>query len=206
VSGGHVEAECLDQTGEPRRLSLRELQDEPRERGGVDDRVLERAIEAAPHQPGVERVMAVLDQHGTLGEAEECPARVAELGGADQHRSVDVMAPARVRVDRRAAVDQRVEERQRAVELEPLGPYLEHQERGVAGGLHVQGDELGVLESRARTQVGRVDGDLLPRHRRGGAARLEQDRPGTHLAKARALRAKAISSAVTARSSRAAPA
>jgi hypothetical protein len=53
--------------------------------------------------------MAVLDQHGTVGEPQEGTARVAELRRADEHRAVDVMAPVGVRIDRRLAVDERIE-------------------------------------------------------------------------------------------------
>jgi hypothetical protein len=168
--------------------------------------MLERDLEAAPHQPGVEGVVAVLDQHCTSREAKECPAHVPELGCADQHRAIDLVAPARIWVDGSAAVDQRVEERERAVEPEPLGPDLENEEGRIAGRLDVQGHELGVIQLRLRPELGRVDRDLRPRHRLDGAARLEQDRLLRHLASASALLANAISSAVTARSSRAAPA
>ncbi|SRR6266852_6037685 len=99
--------------------------------------MLERALQAAAHEPGVECVMAVLDKHCTLREPQECPARVLELGRADEHRAFDVVPPPRVRVDGRAAVDERVEERQRAVELETLGADLEDEEWRVACGLDV---------------------------------------------------------------------
>ncbi len=67
--GGHdVEAELLHQPREPRRLSLRKVKHQPRERGGIDDRMLERALQAAAHQPGVKGVVAVLDQHCALRE------------------------------------------------------------------------------------------------------------------------------------------
>src|SRR5712691_785225 len=182
--------------------------------------MLERALQAAPDEPGVKRVVAVLDEHGSMREAQERPARVLELGRSDQHRALDVVTPARIGVDRGAAVDQRVEKRQRAGELEPLGADLEDQERGVAGGLDVQGNVLGFLESGLRFELRRVDGDFLPWHGFDRTARLEQHRllcptksgisrgplRGGHLASARALRAKAISSEVTARSRSAAPA
>jgi len=135
--------------------------------------MLERAFEAAPHEPRVERVVAVLDQHGPLREAEECPSRVLELRGADEHRSVDVVAPPRVRVDGGTAVDQGVEERERAIELEPLGADLENEEGGIARRLHVQRHELGVFELRVGTQLGRIDRDFLPRHQLRRSARLE---------------------------------
>jgi hypothetical protein len=168
--------------------------------------MLEGVLEAAPHQPGVKRVVAVLHQDRAPREAKECPAHVFELGRADQHRAIDLVAPARVRVDGSAAVDQRVEEREGTVEPESLGSDLENQEGRVAGGLDVQGNELRVFEQRLRAERGRIDRDLRPRHRLRGAARLEQNRLLGHLASARALRANAISSAVTARINSAAPA
>ena len=201
-----VEAECLDQGSEAWRLTLGQVEDQPGERGGVDDRMGEGALEATTDKPCVESVMAVLDEHGALRETEECAPRVSELWGADQHRAIDVVAPASVWIDRRAAVDQRVEKRKRAVELESLGPDLQHQKRSIARRLHVQGHELSVLEARMRTQLRRIDGDLLPPHRLDSAARFEENWPLGHLANASALRANAISSAVTARSSSAAPA
>jgi hypothetical protein len=99
--------------------------------------VLEWALEAAANQPGVESVVAVLDQHGPSRETQEGPARVAKLGRADEHRAVDVMAPVRVRVDRRLAVHERVEERKRSVQPEALGADLEDEERRVSGGLDI---------------------------------------------------------------------
>jgi len=207
VGGSDVEAELLHEPGQAGRLSLGQLEDEPRERGCVDDRMLERAFQPAPDQPGVERVMAVLDQHGAMREAEEGPPRIPELGGPDEHRAIDVMAAACVWVDGGAAVHQRVEERKGAAELEPLRPDLEDEERSVAGRLDVEGDELGVFERCGRAQLGRIDRDLLPGHRLRRAARLEHHPPISHQrASASALRAKAISSDVMARSRRAAPA
>jgi hypothetical protein len=206
VGRGDIKAELLHESREPGRLALRELQHEPGEGGRVDDRVLERVLEAAPNQPGIKGVVAVLDQHGSPRKSEECPAHVSELRRPDQHRAIDLVAPPRVRVDRSAAVDQRVEEGQRAVEPEPLGSDLEDEERRGAGGLDVEGDELGILERRLGPELLGIDRDLRPRHRLHSAARLEQDRLLRHLASARALRANAISSAVTARSTRAAPA
>jgi hypothetical protein len=99
--------------------------------------VLEWALEAAANQPGVESVVAVLDQNGPSRETQEGAAGVAKLGSADQHRAVDVMAPVRVRVDRRLAVHERVEERKRSVESEALGADLEDEERRVSGGLDI---------------------------------------------------------------------
>ncbi len=135
--------------------------------------MLERELEATPYQPGVEGVMAVLDQHGAARKAKERPAHISELRRADQHGAIDLVAPARIRVDGRAAVDQRVEERQRAVEPESLSPDLENEEWRVARGLDVEGHELRIVEWRVRPEFGHIDRDLRPRHRLDRAARLE---------------------------------
>jgi len=201
-----VEVQQLDQRGEPRRLPFGKLKHQPRQSGCVDDRVLERALESAPDEPGVKRIVAVLDQHRALRETQECPTRILELRGADQHRALDVMTAACIRVDGCAAVDEGVEEGQWAVELESLGADLQHEKRGVAGGFDVQGHVLSFLERGLRFQLRGVDRDLLPRHGLDRAARLEQNRFRGHLASAKALRANAISSEVTARRSSAAPA
>jgi hypothetical protein len=173
VRGGHVEPELFNQPSQPWRLPLRQVEDHPGESGRVDDRVLERGLEASPDEPGVEGIVAVLDQHSPLGKTQKGPPRVPELRGADEHGAVDVVAPARVRIDGRAAVDQRVEERQGTCEREPLGADLEHQERGVAGGLDIKGDELRILKLSLRTELGSIDRDRLPRHQVDRASRLE---------------------------------
>jgi hypothetical protein len=107
--------------------------------------VLEGALEAAADEPRVERIVAVLDQHGTLRKTQKCPACVAELRRADEHRPVDVMTLLGVRVDRRPAVHQRVKEGERAGQLESLSAELEHQEGGVARRFNVDGDELRII-------------------------------------------------------------
>jgi hypothetical protein len=104
-----VESKLLHKAGEPRRLTLGEIENESSQRGGVDDRMLERAFQPAPDEPRVERIVAVLDQHCRLGEAEEGPSRVLELGGADEHGAVDMVPLPRVGIDGRAAVHQGVE-------------------------------------------------------------------------------------------------
>jgi hypothetical protein len=86
--------------------------------------VLERALESAPDEPRVKCIVAVLDQHCALREAQECPTRISELRGADQHRALDVMTSARIWVDGCAAVDEGVEEGKWAVEPESLGADL----------------------------------------------------------------------------------
>jgi hypothetical protein len=135
--------------------------------------VLERGLQPPPDEPGVEGVVAVLDEHCALRKTQECPPCVPELGGADQHGTVDVVAPARVGIDGRAAVDQRVEEGQGTREREPLGPDLEHQERGVAGRLDIKGNELRVPQLSLGTELGSIDRDRLPRHQVDRASRLE---------------------------------
>ena len=104
-----VESKLLDKAGESGRLSLGEIEHQSSQRGGVDDRMLERAFQPAADEPRVERVVAVLDQHRRLGEAEERPSRVLELGGADEHRAVDVVPLTCVGIDGGAAVHQGVE-------------------------------------------------------------------------------------------------
>ncbi len=195
----HVELQRLDKHGQAWCLAFGQVQDEPCESRGIDDRVLERALQSAPDQPRVERVVAVLDEHGALGEAQEGSPGVLELGRADQHRAVDVMPLAGVGIDGRAGVDQRVEEGQCGLQRETLGPDLEDQEGRIAGGLHIEGDELCLVERGLAAALARVDCDLLPGDERGGAARLEVERTRAHLAIASARLAHAISSALSAR-------
>jgi hypothetical protein len=61
VSRRDVEPEVGDEPLQSRHLAFRDLHDQAREGGGVDDRVLERALEPAADEPGVEGVVAVLD-------------------------------------------------------------------------------------------------------------------------------------------------
>jgi hypothetical protein len=201
VGRGDVEAELLDEPRQSRCLSFRQLEDESRERGRVDDGVLERAFEAAPDEPGVECVVAVLDEHCAMGKTEERSPRVLEFGRADEHGAVDVVSFARIGVDGRAAVDQRVEKRKRAVQREALSPDLEHKKRSVARRLDIERDELCVFKGRAPSNLGRVDGDFLPGDRLSRATRLEVERSRAHRASAKARRAHAISSPLSARSS-----
>jgi len=198
-----VETELFDEPGQAGCLALGQVEDEPRQGGGIEDRVLERALQAPADQPRVERVVAVLHQDRALGETEKAAARVLELGRADQHRAVDVMALAGVGIDRRSAVDKGVEERKRGPQREAFGADLEDQEGRVACGLDVEGDELRVVEQGLRADLRGVDRDLLPHHRGGGATGLEVERFRLHQrASARARRAHAISSPLSARSSR----
>ena len=171
----HVETQLLHQPREPRSLALGQLEHEPGQRRGIDDRVLQRALQPSSDKPRVEGVVAVLDEDGALREAQERAPGVTELGRPDQHRAIDVVALLRIRVDRRAAIDEGVKKRQRAGELEPFGPQLQHEEGRVAGGLEVDGYELRIVEQRLGAQLRSVNSDLFPRNGLGGAARLEED-------------------------------
>jgi predicted deacylase len=115
--------------------------------------VFERALQAATDEPRVEGIVAVLDQHGAVSKPQESPAGVAKLGCADEHRTVDVMAPVGVWVDRRLTVDERVEKRERPVEAEALRADLQDEERRIASGLDVQGDELRLIEPGPGSQT-----------------------------------------------------
>ena len=201
MRGRDVHLQGFDEPGEPRGLPLRQVEDESRQGGGVDDGVLERALQPPTDEPGVEGVVAVLDEDRSLGETQKCAPRVLELGRPDEHRPVDVVALARVGVDRRAAVDERVEEGKRGLETKALGADLEDEEGGVAGRLDVEGDELRLVERCLRTDLRGVDGDLVPRHELRCSPRLEEHALGCHeRAIASARRAHAISSPVRARS------
>jgi len=171
-----VEAQLKNQPGEPRGLTFGQVEDEPGQGGGVNDRMLQRALESAADQPAVEGIMAVLDEDGAVRETQERPAGIAKLGRSDQHRPVDVMPLLGVRVDRCAAVDKRVEEGERAGKRESLRAELEDKERSVPCGLDVDGDKLRIVEARLRPELRRIDGDLLPDNRLRGPARLEIDR------------------------------
>jgi hypothetical protein len=201
----HVETEHLDEPGQAGCLTLRKLEHESRQRGRVDDRVLKRAFQASTHKPRIERVMAVLDEHGALRETQERATSISKLRRADEHRPVDVVPAVRVRVDRRLAVNQRVEEGERTVEPEALGADLQDEEGRVPGGLDIQRDELRLFERRLRCDLGGVDRDLLPGNELHGTARFKEDwlppPRWTHRACASARRAQPISSLVNARSS-----
>lgn len=109
-----IEGQLLDQARKSRRLAFGQLQHKPCQGRRVDDRVQQRALQTPAHQPRVEGIVAVLDEHGALGESKERSAGVAKFGCPDQHRPVDVVPLLGVRVDRRTAVDEGVEERERA--------------------------------------------------------------------------------------------
>jgi hypothetical protein len=195
----YVETKLLHEPGQSRCLSLGQFQHQRRQRGGVHDRMRQRTLQPTAHQPRVEGIVAVLDEDRGLREAKKRASRVAELRRADQHRAVDVVALARVRVDGGAAVHQRVEEGEWSIEPKALGSHLEHQEGRIARGLDVERDELGFVERRLRANLRRINRDLLPGHRLDSAAWLEENRFGGHGASASARRAKRTSSGVTAR-------
>ena len=58
MSRRHIEAKLGHEAGQARRLAFRQIQDEAGERGRIDDGVLERALQASPDEPGVERMRA----------------------------------------------------------------------------------------------------------------------------------------------------
>jgi hypothetical protein len=181
MDGLDLDLQCLDKARQPRRLAWRELEDGPPEGGGVDDGVLERTRQAAAEDPGVERVVAVLDEHGAASEVEERSPGVAELRGVHKHLALDQVAALGVGIDRRPGVDEGVEEAQRASEPEALGPDLEDQEGPVAGRLDVDGDVLRLFEKsvRADRREAALISSGLPGDRRRGPAGLELERaPG----------------------------
>jgi hypothetical protein len=170
MDGLDLDLQRLHQPGQPRRLTAGQLEDQPAERRCVDDRVFERPGEAPAQDPGVEGVVAVLDQDGSPGEMEEGPPGVAELGRVDEHLPLDEVPSLRVGVDRRPGVDQGVEQAQGPTQPEPLGADLEDEEGPVAGGLDVDRDELGFLQRRLRADrlevvatFDRLPGDQLGR-------------------------------------------
>jgi hypothetical protein len=167
-----IERELLDKSGESRCLALRKVQHEAREGRCVDDRVLERALQPSTDEPGVERVMAVLDQHGGVRKTQEGAARIAKLRCTDEHRSIDVVAPVGVGIDGRLAVHERVEKGERTTELEALRADLQDEEWRVASALYVQGDELRVIQARQRAEPRRIDGNLFPQNRLDRSARF----------------------------------
>ena len=91
--------------------------------------MLQWTFEAPTDEPRVEGVVAVLDQDRAVSEAQEGPTRVSKLRRPNEHGAIDVMAPVGVRVDRRLAVDKRVEEGERPIHLETLGADLQDEER-----------------------------------------------------------------------------
>ena len=196
MGGGDIETKLLHQPGEPRCLSFGQVQNEPREGRRVDDRMGQRAFQPPTHQPCVEGIVAVLDQDGTVRETKEGPARVTKLRRADQHRPVYVMSFFGVRVNGCAAIDERVEKRKWARQLESLGAELEHQKGCVTGRLDIDGDELRLVQPGLRTEVRRIDCDLLPGHRFRGAPGLQEER--LHDCRLRADRTNSISSRVRA--------
>lgn len=151
-----------------------QLEKRPAERRRVDDRVLERPAQAPRDQPGVEGVVAVLDEDAALGELQKGQAGLAELGRAGEHAALDLVPLAGVGVDRRPGVDQGVEEGQGALEAEAFGADLEHQEGPVARGLDVERGVLSLVKGCVedhRRQVHPVGG--LPLDRLERPARLQ---------------------------------
>ena len=176
MRGSDVQAEVGDEPAQTRDLAFGNFHDQSRKRCGVDDRMLEWAFQPPPDEPRVEGVVAVLHQHCAVCEPKECAARVLEDRRANEHRAIDLMTLPRVWIDRRAAIDQSVEERQRAFEGEALCTKLENKKGRVASGLDVEGNELSVVERRERSDLRGVDGYLLPGHQRSSAPGLEEKR------------------------------
>jgi hypothetical protein len=150
VDGLDLDLQRLNQAGEARCLAAGQLEDQAPESRRVDHRVLERSGQAPAQDPGVEGIVAVLDQDRSTSEMEEGPSGVPELGRVDEHLAFDQVPSLGVGVDRGPGVDQGVEEAQGAGEAEPFSPDLEHQEGPVAGRLDVDGDELRLFERRVR--------------------------------------------------------
>ena len=179
MDGLDLDLQCLNESRQPGCLTAWQLEHQPAEGGRVDDRVLERSGQASPEDPGVEGVVAVLDQDRSPSEVEERPPGVAELGGVDEHLALDQVAPLGVGIDRCAGVDEGVEQPQRPAQPEALGADLEDQEGPVAGGLDIDGDELGVLQRRLGIDRGIVVATLarLPGDELGGPPGLEPQGP-----------------------------
>lgn len=178
MDGFDLDLQRLNQAGQPGCLAARQVEHQAAECRGVDDRVLKGPGKAATQDPGVEGVVAVLDQDASPGEVEEGPPGVAELRRVDKHVALDQVASLRVGVDRRPGVDKGVEEAQRPAEPEALGADLEDQERTVAGGLDVHGDELGLLQPRLGADREDLFADFywFPGDQLGRAAGLEPQR------------------------------
>src|SRR2546430_17244314 len=94
--------------------------------------MLEWAFQPPPDEPRVEGVVAVLHQHCAVCEPKECAARALEDRRANEHRAIDLMTLPRVRIDRRGAIDQSAEERQRPFEGEAPCTNLANKKRSVA--------------------------------------------------------------------------
>ena len=179
MDGLDLDLQRLYQACQAGGLAGGQLEHQAAERRRVDDRVLERPGEAPAQDPGVEGVVAVLDQDRSPGEVEEGPPRVAELGRIDEHFALDQVPPLGVGVDRRPGVDEGVEETQRPAQPEPLGTDLEDEEGAVTGGLDVHRHELGLLERRLGADRGEIVPilDRLPGDQLASPARLEPQRP-----------------------------
>ena len=114
VDGLDLDLQRLNQAGEARCLAAGQLEDQAPESRRVDHRVLERSGQAPAQDPGVEGIVAVLDQDRSTGEMEEGPSGVPELGRVDEHLAFDQVPSLGVGVDRGPGADQGVEEAERA--------------------------------------------------------------------------------------------
>jgi len=135
--------------------------------------MLQWAFKPPPHEPGVEGVVAVLDENRAMGEPKERPAGVAELRSSDQHRPIDVVPLFGIGVDGGPAVNEGVEEGERSCKRESLSAKLQDEERRVACRFDVDGDELGIVEERLGAQLRSIDRDLLPGNRLLGPTGLQ---------------------------------
>jgi len=179
VDGLDLDLQRLHQACQAGGLAGGQLEHQAAERRRVDDRVLERPGEAPAQDPGVEGVVAVLDQDRSPCEMEEGAPGVPELRCVDEHLALDQVPALCVGVDRCPGVDQGVEEPERSAEPEPLSADLEDQERPVAGGLDVDRDELGFLERGLRANRREVVASLdrLPGDELGSPPGLQPQPP-----------------------------
>ena len=85
MRGRDVEREQFHQLREAWGLAFRKVQDQASQGRRVDDRVLERALQASTDEPRVERVVAVLHEHRAVRETKKRAAGVAKLWCSNQH-------------------------------------------------------------------------------------------------------------------------
>jgi hypothetical protein len=156
VGRSDVKLEGFDEAGERRGLPGRQPQHEAAECGRVEDRVFEGPRQPASDDPRIEGVVGVLDENGSAREVEEGAAGVRKLRGVGDHLAIDLMAPARVGIDGGARVDQRVEEREGAAEVEALGADFEDEEGPVARRFDVERDVFGGLQRAVRRDRGKL--------------------------------------------------
>lgn len=165
MRGAGLDPQLLHHPCQSRGLPGGQVEHQAGQRGGVDHRVVERRLQPAADQVGVEGVVAVLDQDGSSRKAEEGGPHVTEAGRTDQHRPIDLVPLLGVPVDGRPALHEGVEERERSGQPEALGPDLEDEKGPVPGRLDVERDVLGVLERGVGTDRFGVPVELHERDR-----------------------------------------